>query len=147
MIGNKFIRSGQRLLSGPQIFGFTENVEDRVANTISPYIPTPEVTTKVLPVDTLMKPEVPTTPVETFEVSDVPTTQNPQMKPTSDIMPAKMLNEAQVFSSEYITIHKSTLMVVIGIVLAVIVMRMWMQSKRLELIIELQKQQLKNVRG
>ena len=90
---------------------------------------------------------MPAVPVETFEVSDVPTTQNPQMKPSSDIIPAKILNEAQVFSSEYITVHKSTLMVVIGIVLAVIVMRMWMQSKRLELIIELQKQQLKNIRG
>ena len=119
MLHNKMIRSGQRLLSGPQIFGYTEDVHDRVLETLTQPASSQSVNWLIKPQETEEK------FIETYAPTSTP---NPVEKPISDVVDIK-------YSDDYISIHKTTLIVIIGVILAMVIFKLWIQAKHLETVI------------
>ena len=142
----------QQRISGPQIFGYTEDQQSRVAETLDYYTPSSKETQKYSNqnqvIQSLMKPD-------NNEIKAIaPASVTPaSIAPASVINPVPISNSKNPYEvpevieehwtpptirykpDDLITINKSTLIIFIAVIITIFIIQIWLRQRRIELML------------
>ena len=133
-------------ISTPQLYGYNNttsnanSMDQRVANTISTYIPqtqTPLFNTNAT-INSLQPPQLQqqqnqeTNSKESYEIS---TNITPKVTPNPVLEKPQEISSISTIPPNTILINKSTLIIVLAVIISIVIINLWMHQKKMEYIL------------